>query len=271
MQVMQSSDFRNRCQILSTFSDEAHFVSRSPTSAQNSSLREITTNSRFNVLITGTLFPLGPSTDANEFLISLGGPFDNRGRWSRKLARSFDHLFDTPEKISTFPVLALRVLIAPFTLRRTASSTWMDQPIINRAIARPVPRLLLPFGDEKSEVQATERFKSTKKKESLFKLQMRADNQRWSTWSPLYVTYLAKRSSNTGTNVRLIEKIVQQGMPENEKDKWAMSGRLKRLISWVKAVRKLGERFIIVTDRVFPIVLCHWVYLNNSHSHSSRF
>jgi hypothetical protein len=51
---------------------------------------------RFNVLITGTLFPLGPSQDAVHVLTSMGGPIGDAGKWkiNPELRRALVRIFD---------------------------------------------------------------------------------------------------------------------------------------------------------------------------------
>lgn len=56
---------------------------------------------RFNVLIIGTLFPLGPSQDAVHVLTSMGGPIGDAGKWTidPELRRALVRILDpTPAR-----------------------------------------------------------------------------------------------------------------------------------------------------------------------------
>src|SRR5437764_8825807 len=79
---------------------------------------------RFNILISGTLVPLGPSTDAATLLRTLGGSFegDQEYRWSPQLRTALCRLLgDGKLNKADHDLVALRILSAPFTLRRTTS------------------------------------------------------------------------------------------------------------------------------------------------------
>ena len=158
--LIMSDQFRTRVRILSTFSDEAHQFGRSATSSQNQTLRNIIRRSEFNVLITGTLFPLGPKTDAIGVLRSLGGPLNEDGLWNDATRLALRRLLvrgKRDEKL--YHVLPLRILIAPFVLRRTVQSTWDDQWIIKRTVARHLVELVEPYPDDFTETEAKARFR----------------------------------------------------------------------------------------------------------------
>ena len=38
-----------------------------------------------------------------------------------------------------------------------------------------------------------------------------------------------------------------------------LSGRMKRFIAFVKEVHKSGDKFVVVSDRLFPLVLVFYV------------
>src|SRR2546423_15411227 len=83
-----------------------------------------TAKSRFNILISGTLFPLGPSTDAAALPRTLGGPFegDQEYRWSPQLRTAQCRLLgDGKLNKAEHHLLALRKFSVPFNLRRTTS------------------------------------------------------------------------------------------------------------------------------------------------------
>jgi hypothetical protein len=144
--------FDNDIEITSTWSDEAHQFGRGFESAQIQILRKsVFVRSHFNVIITGTLFPLGPETDANGVLQTIGGRYDDTGKWSGELARSFLRLVGGGKRDpKIFQTLALRIFMAPFTLRRTSSSTWFGEWVIQRVWSRPEPEIVLPFPDDET-------------------------------------------------------------------------------------------------------------------------
>src|SRR5262249_11153905 len=154
------------------------------TSTQNDILRELCGRSRFNVLISGTLFPLGPSTDAQAVLHSLGGPFTEKGRWKDPLSTALFRLFrDKQSNNSLYDTLSLRILIAPFTLRRVSSSTWEQGWVIQRSVTRPKPTVLKPYPDTLME-DARNKFRLKRKyRASEAKIIARADKQRFFVWT----------------------------------------------------------------------------------------
>lgn len=258
-ELVMSDDFRNNVKILSTFSDEAHQFGRSPTSSQNRSLRAIIKQSHFNVLITGTIFPLGPEVDASGVLQSLGGTFDEFGKWNEPLGRAFKRMLvrgKRDEKL--YHVLALRILIAPFVLRRTSQSTWDGEWVIKRTVARPVADVLEPYPDDFTETEAKARYRMRKDTTEISQTELmeRADRQRFFAWAPLYeeiVRLSAKRKEDA--RVRLMEEVVARRLVNEGK----YTGRLRRFIALVKACKERGERFIVVSDRLFPLVLTYYV------------
>ena len=263
--MVNGPDFAEKVKVLSTFSDEAHLFGRSPTSQQNSILRNLVKKSNFNVLITGTIFPLGPSNDAKEVLESLGGPFDNRGRWSVTIRKVLDRLLQATvnQKVSTFSVLVLRIIAAPFILRRTTRSVWEGEWVIKRTIARPIPQIVKPYVDDFSEKAAKAQFRKKKGTETQHSLMDRADKQRFFAWTSLFGQYLEKTKGvrDETDKVKIMENIVKRGLDSPD---FIMSGRLRRFVALVKSFHKAGERFIVVSDRIFPLVLTYWVDLQFS-------
>jgi hypothetical protein len=260
-----------RIEVMSTWSDEAHVFGRSDTSYQNRFLRQFTRQSRFNVLITGTLFPLGPSHDAVHVLTSMGGPIGGAGKWTinPELLRALVRIFDpTPaRKLRQLPLLPIRVLIAPFVLRRTASSTWNGVFVIKRTIARPTPQVIVPPPDDYTSAARIE-FKRQKRanknrKESAHQRMERADNMRLYAWSPLYKTFIEKLEEyELATNrkhpnpQKLMEEVIKKGLAGKDFER---TSRMETSISLVKKISQKGERFLIVADRIFPLTLSYWV------------
>ena len=255
--LVMSDGFKARVQILSTFSDEAHQFGRSATSLQNHTLRNIFRRSLFNVLITGTLFPLGPETDALGVLESLGGPLNEAGKWNNTLRLALSRLLvrgDRDEKL--YHVLGLRILIAPFILRRTLQSTWDKEWIVKRTVARPLPEVLEPYPDNFSESEAKARYRMKNVKDlSQNQLMERADRQRFFAWAPLYEEVMRLSAGlRPEARVGIMQKVIKKRL---KKEKY--SGRLRRFIALIKSCKKSGERFIVVSDRLFPLVLTYYV------------
>jgi len=258
-ELVMSDDFRAHVKILSTFSDEAHQFGRSATSSQNRILRAIIKRSHFNVLITGTIFPLGPEVDASGVLQSLGGTFNELGKWNEPLRRALRRMFlrgKHDEKL--YHVLALRILIAPFVLRRTSQSTWDGEWVIKRTVARPVADVLEPYPDDFTETEAKARYRMRKDttEVSQTELMERADRQRFFAWAPLYeeIVRLSVKGKEE-SKVRLMEEVIARRLVKEGK----YTGRLRRFIALVKSCKERRERFIVVSDRLFPLVLTYYV------------
>jgi len=255
--LVMSENFKTRVQILSTFSDEAHQFGRSATSSQNQTLRKIIQRSEFNVLITGTIFPLGPETDAIGVLQSLGGPFNERGKWNERQRVALSRLLvrgSRDEKL--YHILALRILIAPFVLRRTIQSSWDGEWIIKRTVARPIVEVIEPYPDDFTETEARAKYRVKNAKViSQTELMARADRQRFFAWAPLYEEIVSLSAGvKEDSRVAIMEKVIVERLLKEK-----LTGRLRRFIALVRSFKECGERFIIVSDRLFPLVLTYYV------------
>ena len=215
--------------------------------------RKLVAHSKFNVLVSETPFPLGPGTDAEGVLIHCGGSFDENGRWGDKLARSFKRLV-VPEN---WDVLAFRVLIAPFYLRRTRESTWNGKWVVDVQVARPVPWEILPKSDHCSEEAAKRKyFKRGNRKETWGKIIERVDKQRFLAWTSVYEEVdkeVVKLNGNSQCNKK-IEEMIKRCI-HYEKP----SGRLERFVALIKEIIAIKERFIIVSDRLFLLSMAYYV------------
>ena len=262
---MNSEEY-TRIRILSTWWDEAHIFARSGSSARLHLLRQFCARSEFNVIITGTLFPLGPCQDAGDLLVSLGGGFGaSEGRWKYGLGTHLGSVFNNPDSQArrTASLLTLRALMAPFTLRRTLQSLWDGEWIINRGHVRSDPEFLRPLieeGDQTEEalVQEAQRLfrRRGKEKETQQQREKRANDQRFYALAPLYSEILERSGhGNEDASVPAMEEVI--------KSKFRLSKptpRMKTFMRWVKGVRQRGKKFIIVCDRIFPLVLAHYVF-----------
>jgi hypothetical protein len=256
--------------IESTWCDEAHIFGRSTESTQNRLLRVFTTASRFNVMISGTLFPLGPSQDAINVLTSLGGDVtSNSSKWKvhPSLQRGLERLLVASQSWPTDnPLLALRFLIAPIVLRRTTSSTWDGKYVVGKSIARPVPKVLKPAVDEYTEKAGTTYIKARFKKgragrhETEQQKVARADAQKAFAWTPLF----EKISDETATLPEHQRQIETQNIIRNAlaEPGWARSTRILLLLQKVLSIVKAGKRFVIVADRIFLLTFIFGVSIS---------
>jgi hypothetical protein len=245
----------SRVEILTTFADEAHLPWRTFTSIRSNLFRKITAYSKFNVLISGTAFPLGPESDANVVLQHLGGPFDG-GKWEEPLGKAFSRLV-SGDKPRQWNALAFRIMIAPFYLRRTEKSTWYGKWVIERCVARPIPTLLIPYPDDFSEKWALAKVKRKKKGHlNLNELMERADRQRFFAWTPIYEAIQEAIYERRGDEKqKIMEEIISSELPNN-----VLTGRLRRFAALLQEiVVKKKERFVIVSDRLFLLTMAYYV------------
>ena len=260
---MNSEEY-SHIRILSTWWDEAHIFARSGSSTRLHLLRRFCARSEFNVIITGTLFPLGPGQDARDLLVSLGGEFGaSEGRWKYGVGRHLGRIFNNPSSLSRRPasLITLRALMAPFTLRRTLQSLWDGEWIISRRHVRSNPEFLRPIieeGDQTEEalVQEAQRLFSRRgrEKETQQQREKRANDQRFYALAPLYSDIL-ERCGHGSEDVRVMEEVIKRRFRLTKP-----TPRMKTFMRWVKGVCKRGKKFIIVCDRLFPLVLAHYVF-----------
>lgn len=241
--------------IVSSFADEAQRAWRSSKSFRGHLFRTVAQKSRFNVLLTGTPFPLGPSQDAQAVLRHLGGAFDGSGKWNLLQARGFTRLFESPNH---WNILTFRAMIAPFCLRRTRDSTDNGVFIIPRAFAQPVPIIVPPCDDAFSQKVASSRSTIVRKGKTISINQIieRADKQRFIAWTPLY-TEVAERTfaiEKQGHKHAIMEEIIVQKLRTS-----ALTGRMERLMRLLKHIVQKKEKFIIVSDRLFLVTVAYFV------------
>jgi hypothetical protein len=122
---------------------------RSEDSTKVTILRNMTTLSQFNVLISstpleymklmaGTLFPLGPKTDARNPFQMMGGDFiDTHACWDRMTGIMLHRMrrSNTKGEGQSYSVYTLQAWIAPFTLSRGTDSEWDGNPIIEGTLS----------------------------------------------------------------------------------------------------------------------------------------
>jgi hypothetical protein len=256
--VFGTPTFHHNVRLLSTFADEAHLAWRSDSSQRSHIYKKIVACSEFNVLLSGTMFPLGPSEDAKGILEHLGGSLDDKdglqSKWNDKFGRAFRRLILEGDQ---FSVLAFRILISHFYLRRTPTSFWKGKWIVKDEAARPVPMVVLPYPDDFShnpkmkDTETRQRAKNT-----LNEMMKRADRRRFYAWTELYAeVYNAGLTGDSSASRRKIEKMMMERLPYLRP-----SGRLRKLIALIKAHRARGEKFVLVSDRIFLLQLAYYVF-----------
>jgi hypothetical protein len=258
MRVFDDPTFYQHVRLLSTFADEAHLAWRSETSGRSKIYKKIVARSEFNVLLSGTMFPLGPSTDAQGILEHLGGPLNEDGspssKWDDKFGTAFRRLIFEGDQ---FSVLAFRILISHFYLRRTPLSYWQGRWIVTDEAARPVPMVVLPYADDFSHnprMKDTETQRRTK--HTMTEMMNRADRRRFYAWTELYAeVYNTGLTGNSNQHRRKVENMMKERLPFLRP-----SGRLRKLVALIKAHRAMGEKFVLVSDRIFLLQLAYYVF-----------
>lgn len=212
------------------------------------------------------MFPLGPHEDAQGILEHLGGDFtptENAVKWDVDYIDAFRRLLEinsADRRDGVWDVLAFRVLISQFYLRRTITSFWGGQWVIDKTAARPVPRIVLPYPDAFTEVDnpraQTKDVQQTR--ETLRNKMKRADQKRFLAWTKVYehIKDDHGEAAFTGTkHHRQLETYIKKYVK-----RYRGSGRIKKLIGLVKAHVDNGEKFIIVSDRIFLVLLAYHVW-----------
>jgi hypothetical protein len=211
------------------------------------------------------MFPLGPQEDAQGILEHLGGDFtptENTVKWHEDYIDAFRRLLginSQDRRDGVWDVLAFRVLISQFYLRRTITSFYDGKWVIDKTAARPVPRIVLPYPDAFSEVDnpraQTKDVQETR--ETLRNKMKRADQKRFLAWTKVYEVIKDNHgeAAFTGTkHHRQLEEYIKKHVR-----RYRGSGRIRKFIGLVKAHVANGEKFIIVSDRIFLILLAYHV------------
>ena len=248
--------------VLSLFADEAQTAFRSLESNRAKNFLKISKFADFVILIHGTPFPLGPKEDSYEILVNLaGGGLDKPiAKWSQKQRPWLNNLFF---KRGGWNVLSFRKLITPFYLCRNSKSQWNGKPIIPEHIVRPQPYILLPK-PVSADADFIKEFNSVKpvtnKRDGLVDLgalRLRSDDIKLTAWTPLW------RDIKESTMHMKAEqkKAVMESKIKNKLETLEPTGRMNRLVSIVKRVHFVEkEKFIIVADRIFLLLLAIYVH-----------
>jgi hypothetical protein len=248
-----------------TFADEGHLAWRSDSSTRSKVYKKITSLSKFNVLLSGTMFPLGPGEDARGILEHLGGDFTSSEtpvKWSDEYLTAFRRLFGInpqDKKENVWEVLSFRVIVSQFYLRRTIKSFWEGEWVINKTAARPVPRIVLPNPDAFTQLNDPRAQTKTvqQTRETLRNKMKRADQKRFLAWTQVYELIRDEYGESAFTGAqshRHLETYIKKYVR-----RYRGSGRITKLIALVKAHVEKGEKFIVVSDRIFLVMLAYHV------------
>jgi hypothetical protein len=257
---VRSPEFLEKFEILATFSDEAHLANRSLVSQRSALHREITAHSPFNVLMSGTLFPLGPTKDGPGIIQNCFGTLSTADcRLPAEMQLAFKQLFyDTPGEMS---ITKFRILVSQFYIRRDDKSGWLGKWIIPRDTQRPIPFVLVPKADEWSSVEVfrqnleSRSFQQLKRKmgRNVMGIMEKADKLRFLACHPCFQE-IDRRIQAGGKSVdkqKIYEDEIARGVQVHKP-----SGRLERLIGLIRFIVEVEkEKFIIVSDRLFLLTL----------------
>jgi SNF2-related domain len=268
--------------------DEAHIYLRSHESAKVRGYRSLLEQSQFSVLMSGTLFPLGPQHDVFLLFPQLGGPLEaSNERWPRGFVAEINKLRDN------WNVLKLRNMIQPFYLRRTKTSTWENERIVPADIQSPIPFLedpedpedtngshyrqaldLLADLDDQKRGKTSGRIRGAKstpltdqshsasnqerrrqvfqraemKRTGYSAITARANTARMLAWSKIYREW---QSIENGLETSAEKAKQQTRLIKTEYAKRRPSCRVFKLVQLLKMIHKRKERFLIVSDRLF--------------------
>lgn len=252
-------------QLLSTFGDEGHLAWRSDDSIRSMVYKTVTSLSQFNVILSGTMFPLAPEEDARGILEHMGGSLSAEAatvKWRTPLLTGFQRLLGirpADQKEYRWDVLAFRILISPFYIRRSVNSCWEGQWIVGKAAYRPVPRIVLPNPDSFTNLDDP-RAKSkeiTQTRETLRNKMKRADQKRFLAWTQVYEKIKDEQGDTAFTgaaHIRTLERYIEQYVRRQRG-----SGRVTKLIALIKGHVEKGEKFVLVSDRLFLVLLAYHV------------
>src|SRR5205814_2204075 len=132
-------------------------------------------------------------------------------------------------------VLAFRVLIALFYLRRTRESVWNGQWLVDRQVAHPVPWEILPKSDQWSEEAARKMYHRTgTRRETMAMVIERADKHRLLAKTSVYakVDETLEKMPRTSQGQKQMEEIIKRRIRYEK-----TSGRLQRLVALIKEIK----------------------------------
>jgi hypothetical protein len=234
-------------EIISLIADEAHVAFRTMDSMRAVAFKRIAAVSQFVGFVSGTLFPLGASSDGKGLLECLGGGWapGTVSKWKPAQRTQLQHLFLNPR---SWNILAFRRLITPFYLCRHIDATWQGRYIIPRSRRRPVPEVVIPK-DDALESRLTQEFETLRLERNrdggvnLLAARLRTDQLKMLAWCPLY------KDCRFATNPQRQHFI---------HEKWTtahITSRMQDLIDEIKGIHAAEERFIICSESIFLMIL----------------
>ena len=262
---------RPEVEILALFADESHEYLRNKDSRRCQAVSPVFAKAQMIVHISGTLFPLGPKTDAEHTMVMLGGEYKKPGVQSKwrdaGLDKQLIKLFkENHGRKINWDIRKFKTLITPFYLRRGIRSKYRVSPeapgltyIIPRHYCRPEIQVIKP-GPCRHEAEA---LSSMSTMESIHtghinmnQLKTRSTDAMLMTWfgCDLYKRYTRVRSEankHTAGAERVIADHLQKSDPP---------ARLRTLCGMLRTIKEdLRERFVLVSENVSLISLATYV------------
>jgi hypothetical protein len=284
----ESSSFSRLCavqpdiRLLSTWLDEGHIFGRASDGSGNTgsrrhdTLMKFTSRTEFNCLMSGTLFPLGPIDDAESVFYTVGGSpsepsRNNKRSWDPRIAQDLQTVLrnlsrrptvEHPKPQPEPAIIALRAVMALFTIRRTPDSKWPGDDgtarwIVSRDYVRSEPVTISLAKLESTEgyiAQAEQVFvkeRSGQERETQAQVIKRADYQKFYVLAPLYAHLLHRNLHNDS---RATERYIEESYSMMKQ-----TTRMKVLCAWVLRQKEKGRRFVLVSERRFPLLLAGYV------------
>jgi len=190
------------------------------------------------------------------------------GKWPEDLRTAFQRLLGIDQagsRLSNWDVLAFRILISQFYLRRTISSSYENEWIIDRATARPVPRIILPHPDAFTEVYDPRSHSRhvLQIRETLRNKIMRADHKRFLAWSSVYEMIRDKFGEGAVTGAKYVKQMEQ--MVKEHLMKLKGSGRITKLIALLKLIMRTKKSsslcLIAFSSSYYPILYFRYFFV----------
>jgi hypothetical protein len=260
-----------KVEILALFADESHTYLRNKDSARCQAVLPVFAKVKFLVHVSGTLFPLGPKTDAQDTMFMLGGEYKKSpadSKWTTaRLDKQLDELFkESYGRKINWDIRVFRTLITPFHLRRTMDSKYKATPdaqrrtwIIPRAYSRPQVQIIKPepCRHEPKALSLMSKLTSLRHGQINFKqLKTRSTDAAMMTWfgCELYQAYKDARGK-TGTHNPAAEKVIETSLQGSYPP-----ARLSTLCGILRTIKEdQGERFVLVSENVSLISLATYV------------
>jgi hypothetical protein len=257
-------------EILALLADESHEYLRNKDSARCQAVFPVFAKAQMIVHISGTLFPLGPKTDAEHTMFMLGGEYKKspvQSKWAAaKLDKQLNNLFkESHGRKVNWDIRAFKTLITPFYLRRTLRSKYRVSPdaprltyIIPRKYCRPEIQIIKP-GPCRHEAEALSSMSTMKSIHkgyiNINQLKTRSTDAMLMTWfgCDLYKRYKRVRELDGG-HTPAAESVIANHLQDDDPP-----ARLSILCGVLRTIKEQGERFVLVSENVSLISLATYV------------